>query len=131
MTIIGSLYLHPCERERLYQCQVSRADILVQLGSTERCQGVLGHRRAISRQHCHTSHCRMMNGHMHVPHICPHTRAKIRTYSPAWVNQDLAFHHRITQRRTDIHTVALHYSEPGVGRKGNKVVFISCSLGVF
>lgn len=38
--------------------------------------------------------------------------------------------HTITQRQTHILTVALHYSEPGVGGKGNKVVFISCSLGV-
>ncbi len=36
----------------------------------------------------------------------------------------------ITQRQTGVLTVALHYSEPGVGGKGNKVVFISCSLGV-
>lgn len=38
--------------------------------------------------------------------------------------------HTVTQRQTDILTVALHYSEPGVGGRGNKVVFISCSLGV-
>lgn len=43
---------------------------------------------------------------------------------------DIASHTQCHIRQTDILTVELHYSEPGVGGKGNKVVFISCSLGV-
>lgn len=55
---------------------------------------------------------------------------------PHGANQDLTLPHthtqarKATQRQTDVLSVVLHYSEPGVGGKGNKVVFISCSLGV-
>lgn len=98
----------------------------------------MGHRPAISQQHWHASHCRMMNGYTHLfMHtydtytLNSYTRTHAKTYrQPTWSGQPgfgIASH---TQRQTGVLTVALHYSEPGVGGRGNKVVFISCSLGV-
>ncbi len=129
----------------LFLCQVSRADILAQLWQyRQRRQGAMGHRPAISQQHWHASHCRMMNGFTRIPHICScthMTRTHSLTYTHACRNIQATLLVRstwlwhcitdtITLRQTGVFTVALHYSEPGVGGRGNKVVFISCSLGV-
>lgn len=115
----------------------------------QRHQGAMGRRPAISQQPCHAPHCSMMNGNTRRPHICSCTHRQahgqkkkhyrhpllLRSTRLSCVASHAHTHaqnqtHTIAQRQTHVLTVALHYSEPGVGGKGNKVVFISCSLGV-
>lgn len=124
--LLGHGDLHPCERKQslpawypytfvyskvLFLCQVSRADILAQLWQyRQRRRGVMGHRPAISQQHWHASHCRMMNGHTHMPHICScthmtHIHVQKHTGNPpGQVNQALALHHTHTDIHKHTHT---------------------------
>lgn len=78
---------------------------------------------------CHTF------AHAHIWHTytCENIQATLLVRSTRlWhcITHTQRYTNTLTQRQTDVLTVALHYSEPGVGGKGNKVVFISCSLGV-
>ena len=86
----------------------------------------------------HTSHT---FAHVHAWHTSTHARVHTYTHTrakvykqPSWSGQPgfgIASHTRAQNHtKTGVLTVALPYSEPGVGGRGNKVVFISCSLGV-
>lgn len=86
--------------------------------------------------HTHVAHFLMLpyntytrsRAHLQKPHNSP----------PGQVNQalhhththSLSHTHRCTHMQTGILAVVLQYSAPGVGGRGNKVVFISSSLGV-